>query len=107
MNESTLDGLVAVGAGAYLLAVCYQGNFWPFWHQLLTETGYIQFVIAAAVLAFVVQNDTTGLAVPIIGLGVLSVALMIATNSNFGSVLNDFGAGRKNLFQTIKGLIGG
>lgn len=105
-NISTdgLDGLAFVLVGAYAGAVVYQGNFWPLFAQLKKEKGYLEFVLACAILAFIVNNDKTGIAAPMIGLGILGVSLNMAGKINLSGPINSFANGRTGLFATIKSI---
>jgi hypothetical protein len=105
INDGTLDGIAGIAAGAYLISVVYQGNFWPFWDKMLTEVGYLEFLVAVAVLNYVYQNDKTGLAGPFIALGILAASIKYASQFNYSQALADYASGNKTLFQTVYAVV--
>lgn len=100
--DTNYSGVVAVFAGIYLGAVAWQGNTSDLFNQLKKEKGYVEFLLACAILSFIVKNDKTGISAPIIGLGILATTLQLSNKIDITGPLKRFSNGEIGLLDTIK-----
>lgn len=106
MNNLANTASVFVIAG-YLGMVVYRGNMGALLSELPKDAGYIEFLVAGAVLKVIVDNPNThSVALGLVAVSIVAVLLKAASGSGNLSALSEFGAGRAGIFQTVTKLFG-
>ena len=97
--DSAIDGLLTVGLGVYLAMVLVRGNTKPFLAEVVKEGGFIEFLIAIAILNALRRiPGAQPLVGPFVFVAIFILAARIISGSS-PSAFADFAAGRIGLFQ--------
>jgi len=103
--DTNYSGVVAVFAGFYLGTVAWQGNASELFTQLKKEKGYVEFLLACAILSFIVKNDKSGISTPIIGLGILATTLQLSNKIDITGPMKRFSNGEIGLLEAFKQVV--
>ncbi len=107
MPLENLNGLTSIFVAGYIAAVVYNGNAQKLFNELKTETGYLEFAIALALIYYLVMNKYTG---DITSMFVLAAAvamtLKIMINLGDTTIFQEFAQGKRGLFSTAGALFG-
>jgi hypothetical protein len=96
------DRVLAVAVGGYLVLVFYNGNSYKLFEYLKGELGYLEFILAITIIYYLVKNDFTGFAGPLVGLAGLGIALQFAGVINVSDLTKRFADGEIGIFNLIK-----
>lgn len=109
-DNGSLGSFVGAASGiaiaAYLAAVIYQGNLSALGTQLMTEEGYLEFLVALVVLWALAKYGPGGpIFKMLLGTTVIGVGLTVSGKlPQLGTTLQAFGSGQANMLQTIQAL---
>jgi len=104
MNSSSFNGVSAVVVGAYLAAVFVNGNSQALVKQLAGDTGYLEFLVACFIVKWIIDNDVTGVAWPLLVIAILAAGMKLVGRLNVMDAIDAFSSGKAGLFETVKTL---
>lgn len=96
-----LDALSGILIAVYLGTVVYRGNVSKLYSLLTGEMGYLDFVLAIAILYLIYNNPHTSFLAPFILLGIAAIIISRSSNSNLASITSKFSSGQAGLLDTI------
>lgn len=100
---SELNWVGAIVVAGYIGTVIAQGNADQLFKEIKTETPFLEFVVALAILWTLSRNKSVGPAVnAFVIMALLALGLKIAANTNSSNALKEFGNGNAGLFETIR-----
>lgn len=103
---SALDGICLILVGFYVLKVWQASNTDKLLDELSTETGFLEFVVSAALLVWAANHDKTEIAYPLMSLGLVGALLSVMGRFDISGALSDFASGKAGLFATIARIFG-
>lgn len=103
---NALDGISLIIVGFYVLRVWQAGNTDKLLSEIVKEKGFVEFLISAALLTWAANHDKTGVAYPLMSLGLVGALLSVTGRFDISGALSDFASGNAGLFATIGRIFG-
>lgn len=98
----TTDFATGVVLAVYILVVVYQGNVKKLYNDLLSDYGYLEWLIAVVLLYGIYKTMNNKLVAGMIILAVTAALLKLtANNASVVSAFKDFRTGKSGLLQTL------
>lgn len=105
VGTGTINGMLAMALGVYLLMVFSHGNIPQLVDRLSQETGFAEFLVAVALVQWGIEHDPSGLSKPLVALGMFGGMLAVTGHLDIVGATRDFATGRKSLFETIGSMV--
>lgn len=97
--EGTIDGLVSVGLGVYLVAVVLRGNLKPFLNELVAETGFLEFVVAIFIIYQLTRVPSIRPFTLPLAAGAVIILVMRIVSGTDSQAFKDFAAAKIGIFE--------
>jgi len=106
-TNNLIATVIGASFGIYLGAVVWNNNVNTLGAMLIKEGGYLEFLIAIALLmvihTYLPGNPVTDL---ITAIAVVAVLIKAAGNTNISTALTNFSNGQATMLQTVEAILG-
>lgn len=106
--ESLVGSLSGAAIGVYAFSVVWHGNVKRLGHLLIEEEGYVEFIVAIALLGLVNRYGPSGKVTnAITTMTIIAVLVRLGANTNLNQTLAKFAGGQASALDTLKSLLQG